>query len=674
VSSNVNLIPRYGSVHGIGDRGGMYYFFEKGYMPERPPKEPMVSEGRKREVSTPGDEQAIETTSPPVIRTLSDLKKSLMDSLQIRNFEETFAIVHKYLKTDSRAYNDWIFQQGRCNGIERQQQKGLIDNDFAQRTYNQIADALVYQIDKLKESDVDISQQSQPLKGEDSKIESGSFWDKIQQLDMESLKRQAATWKEKIAYFEEEEPLVTDLDQKFALKKKLHDAKKKYNALIKTISEKEDSEITSLNPSFLEELNNFFGEELNQLENYSGQSIPEVFVKLLDQSDDLDHFFALLDEEIEKYNSLLKRNLDKVSEKLDPLEKNYRALDLFFSNTDSKQLKESGGVNICNVSLDQLAEQDSSTINQISTILESRNLSLDLKDSFNQIVIPGYLGSKESIQRWGKLAHKDKAILITDAPDFEELEELLDYFENESISNSEVYHSHVFLLANWLKPNNSLKFVPPSLAAVGQFDSSLNEQKDRPIKGINESRFDSLVSSELDALKKLGLGYISKKSNRFILESDITLYNGDSIEYQNIFLVRKFNWINKSVRQMVNQRLGDSIKMSDINRLRNEISEFLKNCVKEEILSDYQIGKVARSVNMPNDIEVSLTIFPTESSKGLLIDFKILDSEEEKNEPEDSHQLESSDLLEQLKKLGELRDKGLLTEEEFLVQKRKLLE
>lgn len=48
--------------------------------------------------------------------------------------------------------------------------------------------------------------------------------------------------------------------------------------------------------------------------------------------------------------------------------------------------------------------------------------------------------------------------------------------------------------------------------------------------------------------------------------------------------------------------------------------------------------------------------------------------EEEKTEPEDSLNLESSDLLEQLKKLGELRDKGLLTEEEFVVQKRKLLE
>jgi hypothetical protein len=239
VSNNVDQIPRYGSIHGIGDRGGMFYFFEKGYAPERPPKPSPVPKDDPVRDTKPPEEPAIETPTPPVIRGLSDLKKVLKDSLQIRDFEETFATVHKYLKTDSRAYNDWIFQQGRYSGIIRQQQKGLIDNDFAQRTYNQIAEALVYQIDKLKESDVNIPKELEPEKDGDTEIDSGPFWDKIHQLDLESLQRQAATWKEKIAYFEEEAPLITDIDQKFALKKKLEDAKNKYNALIKTIAEKE---------------------------------------------------------------------------------------------------------------------------------------------------------------------------------------------------------------------------------------------------------------------------------------------------------------------------------------------------------------------------------------------------------------------------------------------------
>jgi hypothetical protein len=239
VSSNVTQIPRYGSVHGIGDRGGMYYFFEKGYTPERPKKkEPLSNNDATRDANNDQPEPVIETPTPPIIRSLSDLAKTLKESIQIRDFEETFAIVHKYLKTDSNAYNDWIFQQGRYSGIVRQQKKGLIDNDFAQRTYNQIADALVYQIDRLKDADVDIPTQLEPEKNGDTEMDSGPFWEKIQELDLESLKRQATTWKEKISYFEEEEPLLTDPNQKFALKKRLEEAKQKYNALIKIIAEK----------------------------------------------------------------------------------------------------------------------------------------------------------------------------------------------------------------------------------------------------------------------------------------------------------------------------------------------------------------------------------------------------------------------------------------------------
>ena len=42
--------------------------------------------------------------------------------------------------------------------------------------------------------------------------------------------------------------------------------------------------------------------------------------------------------------------------------------------------------------------------------------------------------------------------------------------------------------------------------------------------------------------------------------------------------------------------------------------------------------------------------------------------------PSSENLLENDNLLEQLKKLGELREKGLLTEEEFVLQKKKLLE
>ncbi len=239
VSSNVKQIPRYGSVHGIGDRGGMFYFFEKGFAPKAPErKEPLRSEGTNRSGTNEESEPEYSPTEV-VIRSFWDFKAALKKSVQLREFEDTFDLIDKFLKPDSKVYNDWIFQQGRYNGIQRQHKKGVIDHDFAQRTYNQITDALFYEINRLKQEFTILPEEKKPDINILSTIGTDPFWEKIQRLDLESLQRQATTWKEKITYLEEEEPLITDSSQKFALKKRLEEARKKYDAIIKTIKEKE---------------------------------------------------------------------------------------------------------------------------------------------------------------------------------------------------------------------------------------------------------------------------------------------------------------------------------------------------------------------------------------------------------------------------------------------------
>ncbi len=236
VMSNVEQVPRFGSVHGIGDRGGMFYFMEKGFTLV---KEKVSSADRERPLLHRSSEAGKEKETTPVIRSFKDVVAALKKNMALRDFEATFQLIDQYLKTDSRAYNDWIFQQGRYNGILNQQRKGLIDTDFAQRQYNQIAEALVYHIDRIKEEDISIPQPDVPEDQGNGEFEKGLFWEKIHQLDLESLKRQATSWKEKIAFLEEEEPLTVDPNQRFALKKRLDEARQKYNALLKTIEEKE---------------------------------------------------------------------------------------------------------------------------------------------------------------------------------------------------------------------------------------------------------------------------------------------------------------------------------------------------------------------------------------------------------------------------------------------------
>jgi hypothetical protein len=64
VSLNEDQIPRYGDIRGVGGRGGMFYFFEKGYAPERPRKEPPVVTADPVRDTRPPEEPVIETPSP----------------------------------------------------------------------------------------------------------------------------------------------------------------------------------------------------------------------------------------------------------------------------------------------------------------------------------------------------------------------------------------------------------------------------------------------------------------------------------------------------------------------------------------------------------------------------------------------------------------------------------
>lgn len=157
VSSNAAQIPRYGSVHGVGHRGGSYYFRKKDFVPtELPP--PRTTEGSERGV-TKGEDTNVpqqEKEAPKkqeVIEDFDQLKRALKGKAA-GSIKDVFELLDKHINTDSSRYNDFIYNQGRFNGVRRQADNGEISEDFAQRTFNQIRRAVLHLIDELEQSDV----------------------------------------------------------------------------------------------------------------------------------------------------------------------------------------------------------------------------------------------------------------------------------------------------------------------------------------------------------------------------------------------------------------------------------------------------------------------------------------------------------------------------------------
>jgi hypothetical protein len=68
-----------------------------------------------------------------------------------------------------------------------------------------------------------------------------------------------------------------------------------------------------------------------------------------------------------------------------------------------------------NADPDQLKDLDNTTfIDAVASELDKNYDRLDLRDNYSLLVVPGYLGSKKVVEKWAKIAHKNKVMLITD--------------------------------------------------------------------------------------------------------------------------------------------------------------------------------------------------------------------------------------------------------------------
>lgn len=86
---------------------------------------------------------------------LQEIKNQLKTKL-IEGIEVCFDELGKVLSTESGIFNEYVQQRGRYNSLTRQIHGGLIAPDHAATSSNQINEALIYLIDRIKESDLKI--------------------------------------------------------------------------------------------------------------------------------------------------------------------------------------------------------------------------------------------------------------------------------------------------------------------------------------------------------------------------------------------------------------------------------------------------------------------------------------------------------------------------------------
>ncbi len=332
-----------------------------------------------------------------------------------------------------------------------------------------------------------------------------------------------------------------------------------------------------------------------------------------------------------KLSSCLNKNLKSIFQRTKKLEQSYRSASLFFLNSESTEVEY---LSVINTDKAQLEDPDSRFFKVVSDELTKYYDRLALKNNYSLLVIPGYIGSKQAVDFWGKVAHKNKVILVTDykdRPDFRMLKESLD---KEGLSGADMHLSNVIMTCNWLVGRKNYDevgeeeplFVPPAGALAGKLynteviniSQGAAGKKFGTIDGAKGTRLE-MLKSEIASLIDLSMIPMVYEDNRVMAFSNKSLFNGNPVGLQEYSIVRVFDWIGKVFMNFFNDVTFQNWNTKLKNELKEEITKFLDDYRGPgKLIEDYKYQDI-RQDSVTKDIIVEIDIKPFFAAKNFHI-------------------------------------------------------
>jgi hypothetical protein len=257
---------------------------------------------------------------------------------------------------------------------------------------------------------------------------------------------------------------------------------------------------------------------------------------------------------------------------------------------------------------------------------------LDLRNNYGILAVPGYLGSNAVLDKWSKIAHENKAVLVTDFQDLETPDDVVDIFFNADHAGGEIHKSNTLMTCNWLlgrKKEDAVGeesdlFVPPSTALAGKIYSTLMSQvvAGKKFGGINEAesvRFD-LKKSEISEIERMGLVPMVNEYSKVMAFSAKTLFNGDNLGLQTYSVVRVFDYITKVLFDFLNRRAFENWTTRTEADLRSQIVKFLDGIQgPSNLIERFKVAKIEQDPNQKDRVLLDIHITPYFPAKSFVI-------------------------------------------------------
>ena len=356
----------------------------------------------------------------------------------------------------------------------------------------------------------------------------------------------------------------------------------------------------------------------------------EVWIDLLKSGQSAEQMRDKAKERALHVEDLLNKNLSKVLARTHELETSYRSVALFYRNTESQKVKN---ITIVNAEMDQLKDLDNPVfIDYISNELKHNFDRLDLRRNYSLLVIPGYLGSNAVLDKWGKIAHSNKVILLTDFQDLETPDDVVDVFFNADHSGGDIYKSNIIMTCNWLLGRQKVVqvgeednlYVPGSSALAGKIYSTLMSQvvAGKKFGGLNDVesvRFD-LKKSEISEIERMGLVPMVNEYSKVMAFSAKTLFNGDNLGLQTYSVVRVFDYISKVLFDFLNRRAFENWTTRTEADLRSQIVKFLDSIQgPTRLIEKFRVMRIEQDPNQKDRVLLDIHITPYFPAKSFVI-------------------------------------------------------
>ena len=374
----------------------------------------------------------------------------------------------------------------------------------------------------------------------------------------------------------------------------------------------------------------FLTESSKQKERDTLKKTLELWASVLKQSDSLVEMVAHCEDQQKSAEELLSKNLYNAVEATRELEANYRTIALFYKNTEEDKIKN---VTVMNASLEQLKDLDNTRfIDTIHAELSDNYDRLDLRNNYGLLVIPGYLGSNMVVEKWAKIAHENKVMLVTDFEHLDEPDDVMEMFEEANLTGGDVYRANVLMTCNWLVGRGRFNeigettdlFVPPSAALAGKIYKTLMSQvtAGKKFGGINEVdgvRFD-LKKSEIANLESLGLIPMVNEYGKVMAFSGETLFNGDNLGLQTYSVVRVFDYVTKVLMDFLNRRAFENFTATTRKDIMNQIVQFLDSITgPKNLIENFEIRRFEQDPRQKDRIYLDIHMKPYFPAKNFLI-------------------------------------------------------